>query len=372
MTSEAATRRRDELHDGLASMTPAELRDATRRALLTVYSPQQTAIWLNAHASGDSLVVASKALRLCGIEPVDAADGAVDSPTMLRPVSDAAHRTAGSPATVRAITGRNGRPTRSRGAGQASTRVHRDLEAQRVVTAAVRALLICRRASEVRTVLLEAVAGLGGQVVPGDGSTELAIPLDLSFGMGPTLFPTPDPRRPETAEPLRIHVAALLEDAKLVLDRLEHDREPAAAAERDDLTGLLNGPAYDRLAGRVSAGDVLVVVGLDGFEGVNDAHGHVAGDQLLRLFGAVLSEQVPIAEHVLSLGGDEFLLVVVDPDDNAATQLLDRLRIAWERRRSLPVGFLAGVAVVGGHIDRAFEDAGRRLAEARRDGSVDR
>lgn len=347
-------------------MTPAELRDATRRALLTVYSPQQTAIWLNAHATGDALVVARKALRLCGVEPGGPADDAL--PTR-RPVSDAADRR--SPATGRVIAGRHGRPMRSHPTEQGATRAQRDLEAQRAVTAAVRALWSCRRAAEVRAVLLEAVAGLGGQVVPADEASELAIPLDLSFGVGPTLFPTPDPRCPETAELFRTHLAELVEDARRVLERLEHDREPTSAVELDGLTGLLDRRGYERLAGRVSTGDVLVLLGLDGLERVSDVHGHIAGDQVLRLFGAVLSEQMRISEHALRLDGDEFLLVLVDPGEGAAARLLERLRIAWERRRSLPVGFSAGVAVIGGHIDRALEDAYRRLDEARRERSVD-
>jgi diguanylate cyclase (GGDEF)-like protein len=375
--SDAATRRRDELHDGLVSMTPAELRDATRRALLTVYSPQQTAIWLNAHASGDPLVVARKALRLCGVEPAGAAavaDTGVPTPSVephaaRRDVSDAANRR--SLATGHAITGRHGGPRRSRGGEPGPARAHRELDAQRVVTDAVRALLSCRCKVEVRTVLVEAVARLGGQVVPAEDATELTIPLDLSLGLGPRLLPTPDPERPETAEPLRTHLPELLEDARHVLERLEQDREATSAAEHDALTGLLDRRAYERLAGRVSTGDVLVLVGLDGFGPVNEVHGRLAGDQLLRLFGAVLSEQMRISEHALRLGGDEFLLVLTDPDDGAATRLLERLRIAWERRRSLPVSFSAGVAVIGGHIDRALEDADRRRGETKRDRRID-
>lgn len=359
-------------------MTPAELRDATRRALLTVYSSQQTAIWLNAHASGDPLVVGRKALRLCGVEPIGSATAAdvatgthVDPLPTRRPVSGAANRTARSLATDHAITGRHGRPTRSRGAAPGPTRARPDLEMQCAVASALRALLSCRRPDEVRMVLLEAVARLGGQVVPADDATELAFPLDLSLGMGPTLWPTPDPRSPETAQLLRIHLTRLLEDARHVLERLEHDRDRTSPAERDDLTGLLDRRAYERLSGRVSAGDVLVLLGFDGFERVNDVHGQIAGDQILRLFGAVLSEQMRISEHALRLGGDEFLLVLVDPDDGAVTQLLERLRIAWERRRSLPVGFSAGVAVIGTDIDRALEGAARRLEEAQWRRAVD-
>lgn len=50
---------------------PEFLASLTRRALLRIYSPEQAAIWLDAHATGDPVVVARKALRLCGIADTD-------------------------------------------------------------------------------------------------------------------------------------------------------------------------------------------------------------------------------------------------------------------------------------------------------------
>ncbi len=372
MLSDVATRQLDELRHGLASMTPTELLDATRRALLMVYSPQQAAIWLNAHASGDRLMVAYKALRLCGVS--DPAGAVVPGITSLgsSPSCDAVNGILDDPRapvqTQGVGPGRGDVPVRRWVAEPTPGPSHRDLEAQRAVTAAVRALFSCRQADEVRTVLLEAVAQLGGQVIRAEDVTDPLIPLELSLGTGPALLAVADPQRPESVEQLRAHLPQLVEDARGVLDRLEHHNQLASAAERDCLTGLLNRRAYERFAGRVASGDVLVLIDLDGFKQVNDEHGHIVGDQVLRLFGAVLSEEMRISEHAMRLGGDEFLLVLEDPAEGGVAQVLERLRIAWERRRPLPVTFSAGVAAISGSIDRALGAADRDLYEAKRAG----
>ena len=375
MLSDVAVRQLDELRHGLTSMTPGELLDATRRALLMVYSPQQAAIWLNAHASGDPVMVAHKALRLCGVsEPT----GAVGDGTSSGGSSPSRHAVPEVDEDPRALVhmhgvgpGRGHAPVRRGVVEPTPGPGHRDLEAQRTVTAAVRALFSCQKADEVRTVLLEAVAQLGGQVVRAEDVTEPLIPLELSLGTGPALLAVADPRYPESIEQLQTHLPQLVEDARGVLDRLEHHNQLASAAERDCLTGLLNRRAYERFAGRVSPGDVLVLIDLDGFKQVNDVHGHVVGDQVLRLFGAVLSEEMRISEHAVRLGGDEFLLVLEDPAEGGVAQVLERLRIAWERRRPLPVAFSVGVAGITGSIDRALEAADRDLYEVKRAGQVE-
>ncbi|CAN5460393.1 hypothetical protein BH23ACT6_BH23ACT6_23610 [soil metagenome] len=87
------------------------------------------------------------------------------------------------------------------------------------------------------------------------------------------------------------------------LGRLEHTHQLTADSERDALTGLLNRRAYQRFSGRVCPGDVLVLLDLDDSKQVNDTHGHLAGDQVLRVLGSVLHTEVRITEHALRLGG---------------------------------------------------------------------
>ncbi|MBA2637906.1 MAG: GGDEF domain-containing protein [Solirubrobacterales bacterium] len=95
-------------------------------------------------------------------------------------------------------------------------------------------------------------------------------------------------------------------------------------ADRDPLTDLFNRRRFDaelaRFAGHARRYDLpgaLLAVDLDGFKGVNDRHGHAAGDTLLRAIADALAACVRETDVLARLGGDEFwaLLPYCDPPD---------------------------------------------------------
>lgn len=118
--------------------------------------------------------------------------------------------------------------------------------------------------------------------------------------------------------------------------KLEAELEEALqrARERaryDDLTGLLSRSALlDKLA-LVQRTDspiddlALLFVDLDGFKTVNDAHGHVAGDELLREMATLLRDSCREGDVIGRLGGDEFVALLVGADRETAVQIARRL-----------------------------------------------
>ena len=151
-----------------------------------------------------------------------------------------------------------------------------------------------------------------------------------------------------------------------------------ARAIRDPLTGLGNRPLLqDRLtaalaqARRTGRPVGLLLLDLDGFQRVNDLHGHDAGDDLLKRVADRLRAAVRTEDTVGRLGGDEFVVIAEDLR-TARDVLVIAERIVDELNRSVPIGGrrMRGPASIGialSHPDiESPEDLLREAGEAMR------
>lgn len=156
-------------------------------------------------------------------------------------------------------------------------------------------------------------------------------------------------------------------------------------ASRDPLTGLLNRRAiYDVLSremARVSReGSTLtaVMIDLDHFKEINDTHGHIVGDEVLREIGRRLIDSVRSYDTVSRYGGEEFLLLMPDADASMSQARLFRVHSAI---CSAPVRFPGGqvsltcsfgVSVLLSDqslsVEQFLDRADRALYEAKRTG----
>jgi diguanylate cyclase (GGDEF)-like protein len=122
-----------------------------------------------------------------------------------------------------------------------------------------------------------------------------------------------------------------------ILRLLGEFRRVATQASTDSLTGLANRRMFDeelalewRRADRVGDSLALVLLDLDDFKRVNDAHGHQAGDAVLRAVGEILGSGVRQVDLAGRYGGEEFALILPETDLAGAQRLAERLRVALE------------------------------------------
>jgi diguanylate cyclase (GGDEF)-like protein len=104
-------------------------------------------------------------------------------------------------------------------------------------------------------------------------------------------------------------------------------------AAKDPLTGLLNHRAFqERLAEELKRAErgqypvAVVSLDLDDFKGINSALGHAAGDNALRTVAAALRDELRAGDVCGRVGGDEFMLALIDADVGVADLIVDRVR----------------------------------------------
>jgi diguanylate cyclase len=133
-------------------------------------------------------------------------------------------------------------------------------------------------------------------------------------------------------------------------------------AELDELTGSYNrrcimGMLDDEIsrAQRVNTPCSIALIDLDWFKRINDAYGHPTGDEVLRTFAITVFANIRNIDRFGRYGGEEFLLVLPDTENDAATRILDRLRaiiseLDWSAfSPGMQVTISAGVATLRPH-----------------------
>jgi diguanylate cyclase (GGDEF)-like protein len=120
----------------------------------------------------------------------------------------------------------------------------------------------------------------------------------------------------------------------------------------DDLTRLFNSRYLNLYLGREIKrckrhGIPLSVIflDLDGFKGINDQYGHLAGSGTLTEVGTILAEGVRESDILARYGGDEFVVVLPETPASGALVIAERLRRAIEEHRFLaPQGIAARIS----------------------------
>lgn len=123
----------------------------------------------------------------------------------------------------------------------------------------------------------------------------------------------------------------LLALTALALRQRRTSRAMRSLALTDELTGLPNRRDVLARLGQLLARPApshcaVLLADLDHFKRINDGHGHLVGDQVLKAVAQRLTDAVREPVVVGRLGGEEFLVVLPDTDLEAARQVAERIR----------------------------------------------
>ena len=130
-------------------------------------------------------------------------------------------------------------------------------------------------------------------------------------------------------------------------------------ATHDALTGLVNRSEFENRLKRIlhtiledNSEHALLYLDLDQFKVINDTCGHIAGDELLRQLGSLLSKGIRKRDTVARLGGDEFGVLMEHCSlkqakrvANKLKKIIDQFRFSWEEKQ-FNIGVSIGLVVI--------------------------
>jgi diguanylate cyclase (GGDEF)-like protein len=176
-----------------------------------------------------------------------------------------------------------------------------------------------------------------------------------------------DPAGMAAAQTMSNVVSAYLINAHSRQVEAAHAREMHHVSTHDALTGLPNRTLLRqriehaaRRAQRSNAPAAVVFIDLDDFKQVNDTHGHLMGDQVLRAVADRLSKTVRPGDTLARIYGDEFVLLCEDLQDEVDVDVLvERVDRAFDAPFAIADGLLSVSASVG----IAYSGPGAEISE---------
>ena len=125
---------------------------------------------------------------------------------------------------------------------------------------------------------------------------------------------------------------------KEIMERLKIEADLLHLATIDPLTSIPNRRKFNevldyelRRDSRYDNNLSLILCDLDNFKYVNDEHGHNIGDNVLKDFVQLISNNIRKTDIFARWGGEEFVLLLPETDMHTAIEMADKLRLTAEK-----------------------------------------
>jgi diguanylate cyclase len=158
------------------------------------------------------------------------------------------------------------------------------------------------------------------------------------------------------------HLKKSSEEVARLRGELEHVQ---GLALTDPLTGLFNRRGFDqqvtRVCGNSLNGCCLMIIDIDHFKAINDAHGHLLGDKVIAAVAGVLRTCVAERGPIGRIGGEEFAVLLGQTSTAGGAELAERMRSSVERGKirradNESIGNVTvSIGVAGGDASEPYE-----------------
>ncbi|WP_416906587.1 GGDEF domain-containing protein [Paraclostridium sordellii] len=147
--------------------------------------------------------------------------------------------------------------------------------------------------------------------------------------------------------------------SKLIEERLRD------LSYKDILTGLYNRTYFEEKISEIKKSDsfsIGVVIGdIDGLKKVNDTLGHIEGDNFIKSIANILKETCGDKGIVFRWGGDEFISLLIDVDEDDCKKYVDKVNLVCKNRyyKNLKVSISQGYSIFNekSDIDKVLREA---------------
>jgi diguanylate cyclase (GGDEF)-like protein len=168
-----------------------------------------------------------------------------------------------------------------------------------------------------------------------------------------------------------------------VLNRVQRARYTNVSMAKDSLTGLFVHKKINEfldvqlnICRRYNRNLSYIILDIDNFKQINDTYGHLAGDNVLVTLANLLKTSVRVNDFVGRYGGEEFVIISPETDENSALVTVERLRKMfavlehYSEDKTFNVTFSAGIASFPkyGDLDVIMATADKALYQSKENG----
>lgn len=171
-------------------------------------------------------------------------------------------------------------------------------------------------------------------------------------------------------------VTHVLMNAQDITERKKHEAHLQYMSTHDALTGLYNRLYFEEEMARLSKSRrspiSIIIMDMDNLKAVNDSMGHQKGDEILRITAGLLRSCFRTEDMIARIGGDEFVVLLPQTNEQCASQATQRLRQAIASYNldhpELPLKISIGYATAlqSNQLNEAFTNADNAMYAEKR------